>query len=189
MKIQEFDPKICIRKQSEEFTLQLFIPEYIRNVVIINLTDSTKVKFSYGNFLFKKSLEIEVKREGIHFCLCNLTRPKFKLWLEFTNKIFLVKKVKRSDVLVLAETGWTPLEICRPLPLGDTCALELLFQGTVSCELDLAFPLIEVNTVIVNAGLWLNFMEGWRVIPTCKVSHKIFNYHSLALLAINILER
>jgi hypothetical protein len=186
MKILEFDLQLRIDKQNTEIQVSYFIPPYIKNVVIINTQRTANVRFVYGEVLYKRACSISIEREGIHFCICNLARPRFKLWLECVDKIFTIKKAKRKDVLLLVETGWLPNGLGRPLPLGDSCVLELLYQGFVTCDLDLAYPLIDIQTIAINAESFVNFMENWKPVPTCKVSNKMLNYHSLSLLALTL---
>jgi hypothetical protein len=189
MKILNFDWQLRIDKQNTEIQVSYFIPSYIQNVVIVNTQGTANVRFVYGGVLYKRACSISIEREGIHFCICNLARPQFQLWLECVDKTFTIKKVKRKDVLLLVETGWLTNGLGRPLSLGDSCVLELLYQGFVRCNLDLAYPLIDIQTITISAESFVNFMEIWKQIPTCKVSNKMLNYHSLSLLALNIVEK
>jgi hypothetical protein len=189
MKILDFNLQLRIDKQNTEIQVSYFIPPYIKNVVIINTQGTANIRFVYGEVLYKRARSFNIEREGIHFCICNLARPRFKLWLECVDKIFTIKKAKGEDVLLLVETGWLPNGLGRPLPLGDSCVLELLYQGFVTCDLDLAYPLIDIQTITISAESFVNFMENWKPVPTCKISNKILNYHSLSLLALNIAEK
>jgi hypothetical protein len=189
MKTLDFDLQLRIDKQSTEIQVSHFIPLYIKNVVISNTQGTANIRFVYGEALYKRARSISIEREGIHFCICNLARPRFKLWLECVDKIFTIKKVKREDVLLLVETGWLPNGSGRPLPLGEYCVLELLYQGFVTCNLELAYPLIDIKTITISAESFVNFMENWKPVPTCKISNKMLNYHSLSLLALNIAEK
>lgn len=170
-----------LSKSFNNFVTQWQIPSKTTNLVIINISTATSCQLTASAWFWEYATDIILSRKAIYICLCGVNRENFNLTLKFFNRNFR-KEYSDERVLILVEEAPISHQPVLPFSLGDLAAVGLLKLGVQSCPLDLATPLIPLETKIMYIPIFVNFLNKRKLIPTCAIASETVSLHKLLSL-------
>ncbi len=153
----------------------LFIPPFIKNILIITIRTGAKIQCVSTQPYKRQKTEFTLQVGGSHLCLCHLNRKFYHAFIESHNRYFRSLRVKKRGYMVLYEQIFNPFSKENQVPsLNNLCRVNLFIQGYQQCDLMLRDPLIEWEKLKYEITAYLTpYGKGYPFESCYNVFHKV----------------